>query len=430
MPPKKRIAPPTATQQLSLTDGLLFAEAGVQAFWSVTDVLALLTEAIDTHALLGENLTVRGELSNVRPASSGHVYATLKDAGASLSVVLWRSTVQKLPFKLEDGQMVLATGKLNVYAPGGSVSMVVQTVTPEGLGALQLAFEQLKAELTAQGLFDPDRKQPLPVFPMRVGLVTSATGAVIHDMWRVIRQKNPLVTGVLHPVAVQGDGAADQIAAAITRLNEPHWRLDALIVARGGGSFEDLFCFSQASVVQAIAASRLPVVTGIGHQPDFALADAAADYSAATPTAAADALVPNVSAWQTWVTDQQDWLRQQLEHRVFTANQHVDATTDQLHWLMQQHSQQQGQTVARLTEALTQAMGLCQQNAEQQLHTLADSLHQLSPLATLARGYAHVADAKTGQTLASVVQVKPQQRVSIRLRDGLLQARIETVTVG
>jgi exodeoxyribonuclease VII large subunit len=398
---------PDPTQQLSLSDGLLLQSAlhndtpngeGINAIWSVAEALQLLTNAIDTHPMLGHDLTIKGELSNVRPASSGHIYATLKESTqgkvASLNMVLWRSTAQKLKFRPEDGLAVLATGRLNVYAPGGSVSLVVSHLVPEGVGALQLAYDQLKARLSEEGLFDEDRKRPLPVFTQRIGIVTSATGAVIHDMWRIIQQKNPQLQVIMAPVAVQGEGAAIQIANAIAALNNPALQLDALIIARGGGSFEDLFCFSEEPVVRAIVASRLPVVTGIGHQPDFGLADAAADYSAATPTAAADLLTPDIASWQHWVAERASLLNQEVTRQYHTDVQRVDYLVDKLAETTRYQLDTAGQTLNGLKTQLLQSIQQHQQWAEQQVAHLGDSLHQLSPLATLGRGYALVTNSQ------------------------------------
>jgi exodeoxyribonuclease VII large subunit len=413
---------PSATQQLLLTDAL---PDDTPSFWSVTEALDWLKQAIEAHPVTGQTLTVRGELSNLRPASSGHVYATLKDSGASLNVVMWRSTAQKLKFRLEDGMAVLATGQFNIYAPGGSVSMVLQNLVPDGMGALQLAFEQLKTELAAEGLFDEDRKQPLPLFPLRVGIVTSPTGAVIHDMWRVIRQKNPLVSALLVPVAVQGDGAASQIAAAIDRLNHQadNLGLDAILLARGGGSFEDLFCFSEAVVVRAIADSQLPIVTGIGHQPDFSLADAAADYSAATPTAAADMLVPDSHAWQQWLTDRQSHLHRDMTQRLATEAQRLDSLTDRLISGFSQTHTQATYTLRNLTQGLQDGAARQAQLAQQQVAQLATALHELSPLATLARGYS-VASNQQGHVIQSVKQVSAADRLTLRLSDGTLTTQV------
>jgi exodeoxyribonuclease VII large subunit len=412
MPARKK--QPALAKQLLLTDA---ADTVDTAYWSVSEALDWLKQAIDQHPVLGQTVTVRGELSNVRPASSGHVYATLKDDNASLNVVLWRSTVQKLAFRLEDGMAVFATGQFNVYAPGGSVSMVVQRVAPDGVGALQLAFEQLKTMLTAEGVFDEARKQPLPGFPLRIGIVTSATGAVIHDMWRVIQQKNPLVTAVVAPVPVQGEGAAQQIADAIDRLNDPRLALDALIVARGGGSFEDLFCFSEAVVVRAIAQSVLPVVTGIGHQPDFSLADAAADYSAATPTAAADALVADAMAWQAWLVQQQTLLQREITQRLASDAQRLDQLTDRLQHDFAQQTHQADVQLRYTQQALQRAMEHRMEQTGQQLAQQVALLEQLSPLSTLARGYS-VVQTLDKRLIQSVDQLVVGEPLHATFQDG------------
>ncbi|MCE2930494.1 MAG: exodeoxyribonuclease VII large subunit, partial [Vampirovibrionales bacterium] len=217
--------------------------------FGVSELTAYLKRTIKTDPILGGTLLVKGEVSNLKPSSRGHVYFTLKDDTASINAVMWASTASKSKFKLEEGMELIATGDLDLYAPNGSYSLVVKKIEPVGLGGLQLAYEQLKAQFDAEGLFDADRKQALPEFPFRIGIVTASTGAVIHDMMRVIRSKNPYVDVILYPAKVQGDGASEEIATGIRALEDDSLELDAIIVARGGGSFEDLFCFSEEPVV-------------------------------------------------------------------------------------------------------------------------------------------------------------------------------------
>jgi exodeoxyribonuclease VII large subunit len=349
---------------------------------------------------------------------------TLKDEGASISGVLWASKAKALPFALADGLAVIATGELDVYAPNGSYSLVISKLEPVGQGALQLAMQQLQHKLQAEGLFDADRKRPLPHFPLRMGMVTAATGAVIHDMMRIIRAKNPLVDVVLAPVKVQGEGAATSIAQAIEALQEPSLGIELIIVARGGGSFEDLYCFSEEAVVRAIATCRVPVVTGIGHEPDFGLADAAADYSAPTPTAAADRCVPDVEALRYAVAEAGQAMGRAVQHRLALAQHQLDAQTEGLRLGLERNVSHAKQHLAKHTQALQQAMAYQHQQHQHKVAMLAATLNAYSPLATLARGYAVVSLAKTGKVISHSRQVAMGDTLHCQLATGSLKATV------
>jgi exodeoxyribonuclease VII large subunit len=233
---------------------------------------------------------VQGEVSNFRPAGSGHFYFTLKDAGAQLRAVCFRNQARYLKFKPQDGISVIARGRLSVYEARGEYQLYVEMLEPAGLGALQLAFEQLKAKLAAEGLFDPARKKPLPVLPRTVGVVTSPTGAVIRDILRVLKRRFRNMNVLLYPVRVQGEGAAKEIAGGVEYFNR-HALADVVIVARGGGSLEDLWAFNEEVVARAIAGSKFPVISAVGHETDFTIADFVADLRAPTPSAAAELVV-------------------------------------------------------------------------------------------------------------------------------------------
>ena len=233
---------------------------------------------------------VTGEISNYRPANSGHLYFTLKDSNAQLRAVCFRNQARYLKFKPQDGVSVIARGQLSVYEARGEYQLIVEFLEPAGLGALQLAFEQLKTKLAAEGLFDASRKRPLPVLPRTIGVVTSPAGAVIQDIQRVLGRRFSNINLLLYPVRVQGEGAAEEIEDGIRCLNR-YPGVDVIIVARGGGSLEDLWSFNEEIVARAIADSRLPVVSGVGHETDFTIADFVADVRAPTPSAAAELVV-------------------------------------------------------------------------------------------------------------------------------------------
>jgi exodeoxyribonuclease VII large subunit len=356
----------------------------------------------------------------------------LKDDKASINGILWASTVSRLKFKLEDGIAVYLTGQMEIYAPSGTYSIVGKKLEPVGIGSLQLAFQQTKEKLEAEGLFLDIHKKPIPEFPKRIALITSRTGAVIHDMLRVIRQKNPVVDVLVVPVAVQGEGAAKDIAWAIRRLNwisenDPNYAIDTLILARGGGSFEDLFCFSEEAVVRAIFGSDIPIVTGIGHEPDYGLADAAADYSAATPTAAADWTVPDMRLMMREHLARGEALVDLMNDELMAAEYELDQKATRFTELVLATLEMEQRSLNQTEERLLSLMHLQLERAGTRVASAADQLSALSPLNILSRGYA-VARKKDGQVLRNIQAVKTGDTVSVRLQDGLLDCAVNTVT--
>lgn len=255
---------------------------------SVSDVTRLIRNSLEDQF---QDVWIEGEISNLRAPSSGHFYFTLKDPQSQLRGVLFRSGALRLRFALQEGLAVIARGRISVYEPRGEYQLIVDSLEPKGVGAFQLAFEQLKERLSEEGLFDEARKRRLPAFPVTVGVVTSLTGAAIRDIVAVLRRRCPVVNILIAPVPVQGDGAGEHIAAAICALSELP-KVEVLIVGRGGGASEDLWAFNEEAVVRAIARSRVPVVSAVGHEIDVTLSDFAADYRAPTPSAAAEAVVP------------------------------------------------------------------------------------------------------------------------------------------
>ena len=260
-------------------------------------------------------LWVEGEISNLAVAPSGHVYFTLKDANAQLSAVLFRGIAGKVPFKLADGQQIVVLGEISVYERRGQYQLIVSQLLPKGLGALQLAFEQLKKKLAAEGLFDPARKKLLPVLPARIGLITSPTGAAIRDFLNIIGRRYPDRRVIINPVRVQGAGAADEIAAAIEEFNALSL-VDVIIVTRGGGSLEDLWAFNEEVVARAISRSKIPIISAVGHEIDFTIADFAADLRAPTPSAAAELVVKAKTEFQAELRQFQRRFDKDLQYRL------------------------------------------------------------------------------------------------------------------
>jgi exodeoxyribonuclease VII large subunit len=386
--------------------------------FGVSELTAYLKRTIKTDPILGGTLLVRGEVSNLKPSSRGHVYFTLKDDTASINAVMWASTASKSKFKLEEGMELIATGDLDLYAPNGSYSLVVKKIEPVGLGGLQLAYEQLKAQFNAEGLFDASRKQALPEFPFRIGIVTASTGAVIHDMMRVIRHKNPFVDVVLYPAKVQGEGASEEIATGIRALEEESLELDAIIVARGGGSFEDLFCFSEEPVVRAIADCRLPVVSAIGHEPDYGLADAVADFSAATPTMAADTLVPDGYKMQELLVDSGQWLGEQVERQLLLSEENTFQLGQRLLDRITPKLATAEQSLLNFTQRLAHAVEVRLNQAEQQLAGVEDELNAYSPTAILRRGYSVLSHAENGTVVRTLEDLVGSPDLRLQLADG------------
>ena len=369
------------------------------------------------------SVAVMGELSNVRLHTSGHLYFTLKDESAQLSGVLWRSRVSGLPFRPEDGMKVVVSGRLTVYEPRGSYQIDASTMRPLGIGELQAAFEELKNKLAAEGLFDASRKKPLPEFPERLGIITSPSGAVLHDILTILRRRFPGVEVILSPVSVQGAEAAREISGAINDFNK-FGKVDLLILARGGGSLEDLWAFNEEIVARAIAASRIPTISAVGHETDFTIADFVADLRAPTPSAAAELAVRDRSAlielvgkcWYTIRQSVQNMLqdrRETIRHLLasYAFNRPVD--------LLRQFNQRLDEIQRLLGTAASHTLAL----------TLAEyrSLHQrisaLDPRLALKRGYTIV--RKEGRIVGSRKPLQPDDPIEIEFHDGNVRSRVE-----
>jgi len=414
-------------------------------------------------------LWVEGEVSNLRVHSSGHVYFTLKDEEAQVRAVLFRSRVRRLRFEPADGLHVLAFGRLDVYAVRGEYQLVCEVLEPKGLGALQLAFEQLKARLAAEGLFDPARKRPLPVLPRRVGLVTSPTGAAVRDFLRIVTRRFAGLQVLVCPVRVQGDTAASEIAAALATLNRLGG-LDVIVLARGGGSLEDLWAFNEEAVARAIAASKVPVISAVGHETDVTIADFVADLRAPTPSAAAELVVREKAQLVTHLTSLSERLRTAAAQRVRRVRERLDdlggrrVLTDPgrpvRDWsrrldelgtrlsrglvlrrqqarerlepaaralrpeVLRTHLRHEARHLAQLGRRLEQVGRGDVVRRRRAVEALAGQLDTLSPLACLARGYS-ICTRPTGEVVTRASQVERGDLVAVRLREGRLGCRVE-----
>ena len=370
---------------------------------------------------------VSGEISNFMRAGSGHVYFTLKDDAAQLKAVIWRTTAQRIRFDLRDGMDVIVAGGIQVYEARGQHQLVVEQLQPKGIGPLELAFRQLQQKLAAEGLFAPDRKRPLPRFPRRIALITSPTGAAVRDMIQVLTRRWTRANIVVVPVAVQGDQAAGQIAAALRRVHTiPD--VDVVICGRGGGSLEDLCAFNEEVVARAIHACRVPVVSAVGHEVDVTIADLVADRRALTPSEAAELVVPLESDVQIEL----DLIRQRLMSSLRQQSQRsrlrLDSLAsrrcfarplDRIHDL----SSKLDDLEARLKRGVRRAV----ETSRQQLHSLAASLNALSPLAVLDRGYSLTKRVSDGELIHDASTVAVGDQISTLLAQGSIISEVRAI---
>lgn len=380
---------------------------------------------------------VEGEISNFKDHSSGHWYFTLKDQNAQLRAKCFRSTNTRIRFRPANGLHVRARGKLSVYAPRGEYELVVDALDPVGAGALQVAFEQMRNRLQAEGLFAKELKRPLPVFPRRVGIVTSPTGAAIRDILNVISRRTRTVHVLFAPARVQGDAAGPDIARAIRFINQYHERalndgrtadlVDVLIVGRGGGSTEDLWAFNQEEVARAIRKSVIPVISAVGHETDFTIADFVADLRAPTPSAAAELVAAHEDELCSALEQLSKRLTRQMRFRVVDLRARVQGQA--LSHAFDEVKSQLRNTRRRLdaaSSACEDSIQIVLQERRERLALAAASLDALSPLAVLQRGYAIAQDA-SGKPLRDAASVAQGDRVSVRLAKGRLNTRVETI---
>ncbi|HQD40152.1 MAG: exodeoxyribonuclease VII large subunit [Firmicutes bacterium] len=353
---------------------------------TVSELTAKIKARLESDLLL-QDVLVRGEISNYKRHSSGHLYFTMKDEEASLRCVMFRSYAARLPFEPQDGEEVLALGRIGVYERGGQYQLYVHELVPLGQGALALAFEQLKNKLSKEGLFDQERKKALPLFPKRIGIVSSPTGAAIRDLLSVLKRRWPSIEVVLSPALVQGDAAAASIVRAL-KLLEDAGNVDLIIVARGGGSLEDLWPFNEESVARAIYECPLPVISAVGHEVDFTIADFVADLRAPTPSAAAEMAVQELGQILAQLRDYHSRLCYGLLGVVRFAKKKLQAIAkSRIFQRKEELFAEKQQRLDELGQALEQAMARRLREAKESLRFYASSLQQLSPLATLERGY-------------------------------------------
>lgn len=463
---------PVAQQPAAVSCAVEPALASEQAaiierkIWTIRELIAGVRRRLEREY---DNVWLEGEISNCRPAASGHIYLTLKDGDAQLAVVLFRVQASLLRFRPQDGLAVLVRGRISVYDQRGQLQLIAETMEPRGAGALQLAYERLKARLLAEGLFDQVRKRPLPPFPRCVGVVTSTGGAVLHDIIKVVRRRHARLHLLVYPAVVQGPGCAASVAAGIRWFNANPGRVDLIVIARGGGSMEDLAGFNDEALARTMAASELPVVSAVGHETDFTIADFVADLRAPTPSAAAEIITAAQHRVEERVEDLDRRLRRAVRYQLMMARQRYSAlAADQVLVRARDVIGRRGQRLDELERRMETALShklraaseraaalsasVERQNptvklvvarrrvesAEQCIHRLATTtissrvtllqhasarLQALSPLAVLNRGYALVY-GPDGTLLRDAAETKPGDAIRARLAKGSVDAQV------
>lgn len=418
-----------------------------QLVLEVSQVNSYIKEMLDADGLLG-GLCIRGELSNYKKYPSGHHYFTLKDGQSQLKCVMFRSSAMRLRFRPENGMMVQAAGRITVYPRDGVYQLYCVAMTPEGAGDLAVAFEQLKKKLAAEGLFDPAHKKPIPAYPHQIAIVTSAAGAAVHDMLRIIRHRYPLAEVKLLPVRVQGEEAAGEIAAALDYANR-YQLADLIITGRGGGSMEDLWAFNEEVVARAIYRSKIPVISAVGHEPDVTIADYVADLRAATPSNAAELCTPDQQELRQKIAAAQSRMasllsrqlkncRTQLELRknarvlqspenyLADRRQTLDVLTEKLGRTMANRLTKEAGQLALCRQRLSTAENAVLAGERKRLETSAARLDAMSPLKVLSRGYS-ITENNRGTAIVSASFLHPGDHITIRFHRGSADARVEQV---
>lgn len=396
--------------------------------FSVAELTSYLKEIFAADPLLNR-LRVSGEISNFKHHSSGHMYFTLKDNTSQLRCVMFRSANQRLNFRPQNGMKVVAGGRLSIYERDGQYQLYVESMLPEGVGSLYAAFLALKEKLAAEGLFDAAHKKKLPPIPKRIGLVTSPTGAAVRDILTTLKRRFPLAEVLLVPVLVQGPEAPGQIVEALELLDEVP-EIDVIIVGRGGGSIEELWAFNDEMVARAIYAARIPVVSAVGHETDFTIADFVADVRAATPTAAAELVVPDRRELDVRLVNAGRRMRSTLARRLEQDRRYLEKlASSRLLTRPHERVMQLGQVVDSIAAGLESKMSYCLQGAGARLENLEGRLLALNPEAVLRRGYAICLDGR-GRLIKRAKDVSGGDEIEVRLGQGALEARVNRVRGG
>lgn len=399
-----------------------------QKIFDVSEVNDYIKTIMDGDGLLS-GLTIRGEISNYKVYPSGHHYFSLKDAGGAIRCVMFRGNAAALQFRPENGMKVLASGRVSVFPRDGAYQLYCQRLTPEGVGDLYVAFEQLKKKLQAEGLFDPAHKKPLPPFPQRIAIVTSAAGAAIHDMLRILGKRYPLAKVILLPVRVQGVEAPAEIAGAIRYVNR-FQLADLIITGRGGGSMEDLWAFNDERVARMIYLSQIPVISAVGHEPDVTISDFVADLRAATPSNAAELAVPEQGELRERIAALRLRLAQAEERRLKLIRQQVEKLQSARVLQNPKNYLEDRRLLLDFQQnKLTAAMRQLVLKKQQDFVARRTALEAMSPLKVLSRGYAMTRDS-AGRVVTDAAALKPGEIITVTLRNGEVDAAVREIRGG
>ena len=396
--------------------------------YSVSEINSIVKGLVESSPEL-VRVYVTGELSNYKMYPSGHHYFTMKDSGGALKCVMFRSSAERLKFRPENGMKVIAQGRVSVYPRDGAYQLYVEKLSADGLGDLHIAYEQLKQKLFEEGLFDPEHKKPLPAFPERIAVITSGAGAAVRDVIRILGQRYPMTKVIVMPVRVQGTEAPPEIVGAIRYANK-YKVADLLIVGRGGGSIEDLWAFNDERVARAIYASEIPVISAVGHEPDFTIADFVADVRAATPSNGAEIAVPDKA-------ELLELLRQYESRSGHTLTLRMEGLSKRLQELAgkrvmldpKNYVLDKQMTLDRLTDQLVSALERSVAEKNRQFAAYASKLDALSPLKVLGRGYC-IASDESGKVIKSASDVKAGDRLRLRLKSDTVNCKVEEIENG
>ncbi len=393
-------------------------------FFTITEVTKLIKSSIEDNFA---GIWLSGEVSNVRKPSSGHIYLTLKDKNAQLQAVIFRSVGNRIKFDLKDGTEVLVYGSITVYEPRGQYQIIVESVEPKGVGALQLAFQQLKSKLQKEGLFDLERKRPLPFFPQKIAIVTSSTGAAVQDMVNIINRRCPGVMIVLYPVKVQGDGAAEEIAGAVDDINQLK-DVEVVIVGRGGGSIEDLWAFNEEVVARSIFKSKIPVISAVGHETDVTISDFVADRRALTPSEAGEIVVPRIDILVDSLNIVKERLNRSLQKQLLVAKNKLQMVANSFAFrkpLDRVHNLQQelDDIVQKMSSKLRHALEM----EKEKLSNVGGKLESLSPLGVLSRGYSLTSKSGDVNPVKSASDLREGDKIKTKFQLGSVISVVEMV---
>lgn len=418
-----------------------------ESVFTVSEVTTEIKQLIVAHFQSKSSYWIKGEISGYRGRNqAGHMYFKLKDENAVLNVVFFKFSNQKSKVELKEGLSIFAKGRIDLYEKSGNYQLIIDEVRVDGAGDLYLKFEQLKKKLQEEGLFLPEHKKPLPKFPSTIGIVTSPTGAVVRDIIHVIRNRYPLVKILLFPVKVQGDGAANEIVGAIEQAHKTETKIDVLIVGRGGGSIEDLWCFNEEKVARAIFASTIPVVSAVGHQTDFTIADFVADVRAATPSQAAEMIVPNKAELQASVSQimkhiireislRRDVYREKMirflrspvlvnpRNLVYQKAQRFDFAFETFVDLSKRYKKDQRESFSQLAQRLIVRLETGLQQERMRLEKAHSNLELVNPKSVLSRGFS-IVEKKNREIVRSANQVEIKEEVTVHLHQGTLECQI------